>query len=217
MQQTMLTLKTAKSKPAGVVTKRELRQSPKSRARKVAPTATAPATPMTQIDNEACSLNVKGRPDLTALIDRLLKHAGKRIQRIDFLRKEFNIKKTVRLLTEGRFVPGENAHRFEVNMGNSHLRAILLGADSRAQRWSGFALGEDGGWRSHSWVVRIKDNRVIETTTMKFIMYFGVQEPTPANYTKGYPVLDTTNNPVYKALFEGSLPMGIVESSHVIP
>ena len=217
MQQTMLTLKTAKSKPAGVETGRELRQSPKHGARKVVLTATAPATPMTQIANDARSLKVKWRPDLTALKLFILNRGGQRFEHHDFWAKQFNRKRARRLIEEGQFVPGKDAVRFEVNMGTSHLRAILLGADPRAQRWSGFALGEDGCWRWHSWIVRSKDHRVIETTADRFILYFGVQEPVPARYMKPYAELDIAKNPAFKALFEGSLPMGTVESSHVIP
>jgi hypothetical protein len=162
-------------------------------------------------------MEVKWRPDLTALTRFILNRAGIRFQHNDCWVKQFNRKRAKRLLEEGQFVLGKNAFQFEVNIGTSHRRAVLLSADPRAQRWSGFALGEDGCWRWHSMVVRSKDNRVIETTRVRFILYFGVREPVPARYTKPYSGLGTADLPQYKALFESSLPMRTVESFRVIP
>ena len=187
----------------GVVATTDTNPSPKAEMSNAQRKPSVPTVPVPITEDRAGSLEVKRRPDLTALKKLLCKRAGNRIQHDELLRQEFNLKRTIRLITEGTFITGENAIQFQVNMGNLHLRAIILGADPRAQRWSGFALGGDGGWRSHSWVVRIKDNRVIETTKGKFILYFGVQEPVPAKYMKPYAGRNIADHPVYKKLFEG--------------
>ena len=154
-----------------------------------------------RVGDEAWHLKVKWRPELTALKTIMLNRAGNRFQNDDCWVKQFNRNRAKRLIDEGSFVPGKNALLFVLNIGNSHLRAILLGADPRAQRWSGFALAEDGCWCWHSWVVRSKDHRLIETTAKKFILYFGVREPVPARHKERYATLGTADLPQYNALF----------------
>lgn len=185
---------------------KDTRRSRKDKRSSVPQEPNVPTSQVLTAEGELSSLNVRGRPDLTALKLFILNRAGDRFQHHDCWLKQFGRKKAKRLMEEGQFVPGANGHHFQVNIGNSHLRAILLGADPRAQRWTGFALGEDGCWRWHSWIVRSKDHRLIETTVDRFILYFGVREPVPARYTKVYAKLDIANVPQYKALFEGPLP-----------
>ncbi len=186
------------------IRKRKLSRTAMARERALklttAPAGTSPT------DEDSWSLEAKGRPDLTELKNLILKRAGLRFQRNEFLCIEFSLHTTKRLLEEGHFFPGENALLFPQEDSQCHVYSALLGADPRAERWTGFALSSDGCWRSHSWVVRKKDRRLIEATPVPRTMYFGVQIPIPAEHAEMYAAERVAEMPNVKTLFEDQLP-----------
>jgi hypothetical protein len=156
----------------------------------------------THPDDEPYALEVKGRPDLTDLKKHILKHAGTGFAANGWVASQYNAEMTRRLINEGRFFPGYNTLQFPMMARECHINAGLLGADPRAERWLGFALCA-GGWVVHSWVVRKKDQRVIETTPSDWLSYFGVHEPVTGEFSKLYKPAGLGNSDVVNNLFEG--------------
>ena len=156
----------------------------------------------THPDDEPYALKVKGRPDLTDLKKHILKHAGTRFQTNGWVAAQYNADTTKRLINGGRFFPGYDTLQFPMERRGCHINAELLGADPRAERWMGFALCA-GGWVLHSWVVRKKDKRVIETTPSEWLAYFGVHEPVTGEVSKLYNMGGLGNSEAVNNLFEG--------------
>jgi hypothetical protein len=125
-------------------------------------------------ESDVSKLPVPKRPDLTRLKKFLLTYAGSRFQRNDYLVEALSQKVTKQLAQEGRFFPGNKAILFKMLPSQCDANSELLGADSRVEKWVGFALDDDPCWRLHCWLVRRKDGRLIETT-VKRTLYFGVR------------------------------------------
>jgi hypothetical protein len=71
----------------------------------------------------------------------------------------------------GRFVDPRDATFEEGEPNGCHENARQLWAKGRGTLCTGYALSEDGLWRSHSWI-EAADGRVIETTSPR-TAYFG--------------------------------------------
>ena len=106
------------------------------------------------------------------LRSKLLKHAGEEVL--------FRVtpKEIARLLVRGEFHSGRGAGLRRMQRNRCHYNAAKLWLKGQAPLVvSGFALSDDGLWRSHTWVLNSR-GRIIETT-QRMKVYFGtVLEPT---------------------------------------
>lgn len=157
----------------------------------------------THPDYEPYTLEVKGRPDLTDLKKHILAHAGLGFQSNGWVAAQIGADATKRLIEEGQFFPGFNTIEFPMIGRDCHGNSALLGADPRAERWMGFGLGNDR-WVVHSWAVRKKDRRVIETTPSNWLVYFGVHDLAPTKIAKCYKTAGIGDLPRIRELMERS-------------
>jgi hypothetical protein len=151
-------------------------------------------------ESDVWKLPVQNRPDLTKLKMSLLTYAGSRFQRNDYLAEALSPRLTKKLAQEGRFFPGNKAILFKMLPSECDANSELLGADSRVEKWVGFALDDDPCWRHHCWLVRRKDRRLIETT-VKRTLYFGVRVPVSREVKKLYASNRIGRLPHLRALF----------------
>jgi hypothetical protein len=191
-----------KAKPAPIQKDETMSACPKIEARNRARTRTTPASPYRCRDEEAWAFQVKGRPDLTKLKTLILTYAGKRFQRNDLLNNDCPPELTKRLVQEGRFFPGEHALFFNCPSNRCHDNSLVLGSDPRVERWTGFALTDEGVWISHSWVARKRDGRLIETTPVSRTFYFGVRDPVAQEYRKVYATQPLAHLPALNAIMD---------------
>jgi hypothetical protein len=200
-KKTSSTTAKANSKGAGITA--AIKASPEDRATSVSTNPNQPDESRWWAAKEVWGFEVKGRPDLTRLKTIILTYAGVRFQRNDVLVNDCPPELTKRLIEEGRFFPGEHALFFPCLPNECHGNAMLLGSDSRAERWTGFALANEGGWTSHSWVLRKRDGRLIETTSEGWRWYFGVREPVGEKDRKLYASLPLAQLPALDAIMNG--------------
>jgi hypothetical protein len=105
-------------------------------------------------------------PAATKLRSKLLTHAGEEVL-LRVTPEEID-----RLLAHGEFHPGKGAGLRRMQANGCHFNAAKLFLTGRAAKVvSGFALSDDGLWRSHTWVLN-SHGRIIETTEPREV-YFG--------------------------------------------
>ena len=78
------------------------------------------------------------------------------------------------IFTKGVFIYGDNATLTQMRTNNCHENVLVL-LESNPRRYApmtGYALSEDGVWRSHSWLVDIRTDALVETTKRR-TAYFG--------------------------------------------
>lgn len=78
------------------------------------------------------------------------------------------------IIKRGKFFPTKGSMRFKGFANQCHANtAALFNASKIDAIVTGYALADDGGWRSHTWGLIGKT--LIETTPAKYGKYFGVQ------------------------------------------
>lgn len=78
------------------------------------------------------------------------------------------------IIENGVFIYGDNADVFKMKTSRCHENAEAL-VNSNPDRYiamTGYALSEDGVWRSHSWVIDKEHAKLVETTVPR-VAYFG--------------------------------------------
>lgn len=81
---------------------------------------------------------------------------------------------TPEVLRKGVILDGAQFKRIGMSPRNCHDNAVQLGREVEAKVWTGFALSQDGCWRSHSWCEL--GGQFIETTVPR-VAYFGIKVP----------------------------------------
>ena len=78
------------------------------------------------------------------------------------------------IFTKGVFIYGDNATLIEMQASNCHENVMVLfeANPSRYAPMTGYALSDDGVWRSHSWLVDLSTGTLVETTKSR-TSYFG--------------------------------------------
>jgi hypothetical protein len=81
-------------------------------------------------------------------------------------------KEHLRLVKNGRPKLGDNVILLEVDRNSCHknVARLFVSHPGEFRIASGFALGIDGMWQSHSWLVE-KDDFIVETTVPRMIYY----------------------------------------------
>ena len=102
----------------GLLAVKGARRSWKDKGNSVPQPPSALVSQVSTAEHEFCPMEVKWRPDLTALKRLILNRAGIRFQHNDIWVEQFNRKRAKRLIEEGQFVPGEDAVRFDLNIGD---------------------------------------------------------------------------------------------------
>jgi hypothetical protein len=120
-------------------------------------------------------LEVRDRPDLTALKRHILKLGGKHFVRNDYLAAEIGRAEADKLRAEGTCRYGEGAQLEQMEGGQCHENALVLVCGDGVELWTGFAL-QGEVWVPHSWCVQ--NSRIVETTGVAEL-YYGVHVPMP--------------------------------------
>ena len=115
-------------------------------------------------------------PDLIALKSTVLGHGGNRFQYDGVLEDQLGVDCRRALLADGRefgtgtYIKGYPTSRCHDNV-LAHLKRI--GFPPAFEPFIGFALGSDGCWRVHSWIVR-SGTMAVDVTVPGTRLYFGV-------------------------------------------
>ena len=109
--------------------------------------------------------------DYLPLFDKLLSFAGEEVC-MPFMGRDLN-----EILTYGQFWFGLDSNKVRGDSGRCHSNSAGLYETNQDETLicTGYGLTEDGMWRQHSWLMRLKPNSnvIIETTDSR-IAYFGV-------------------------------------------
>jgi hypothetical protein len=80
------------------------------------------------------------------------------------------------VIRRGELFDGKNRRLVKGKPCQCHTNSAWYWSDhdDKVQLVTGYALSEDGVWRSHSWCVEINSSKIVETTTGR-ALYFGVR------------------------------------------